>query len=52
VEGFVVEKISSTSFLFCGIGRSCGNEVGRSLFQGKVRDYSLCNVLREAKYLS
>jgi hypothetical protein len=24
--------------------RSCGNEVDKSLSQGKVRDYLLCNV--------
>jgi len=37
-------------FLFCGAGRS-GNEVGRSLSHGKVRDYLLRNVLREVEYL-
>jgi len=38
--------------MFCGVGRSCGNEVGRSLSQGKVQDYSLCNVLKKVEYLS
>ncbi len=31
--------------------KSCGSEIGRSLFEGKVRDYPLHNVLGEAKYL-
>jgi hypothetical protein len=38
--------------VFYFVGKRSESEVGRSLSQGKVRNYPLCNVLREAKYLS
>jgi hypothetical protein len=39
-------------FDFVANRRSCGSEVGRSLLQGKIRDFFFRNVFREAKYLS
>jgi hypothetical protein len=51
-EGFVSKKISSACFYFVNRGGSCGNEVFRSLFRGKIRNNPLHNVLRKAEYLS
>jgi hypothetical protein len=49
----VKNVVFDSDFDFEGVAnRSCGSEVGKSLFQGKIQDPLLHNVFREAKYLS
>jgi len=55
VEGFATEKISCAGFCFAKKRGKLSNLVFfffKSLSRGKVRDYPLRNVLREAKCLS
>jgi hypothetical protein len=51
-EGFAVEKISACLCFARGSRGSCGSEVFRFLFQRKVQNNLLRNLLSETEYLS
>jgi hypothetical protein len=51
-EGFVVEKISSASFLFCWAREVVGVRFVDFCFEGKYENNPLRNVFRKAEYSS
>jgi hypothetical protein len=52
MEGFVTEKISSAGFCFVSKGEVVVMRFVDLCLEGKYKNNLLCNVLREAKYLS